>query len=69
MCEYGPHQVMLFSTLRVAGQSVDLDEQQKQKVRDGVPAALQAYESLRTGRDFLELLCADPEIGAAADRG
>lgn len=48
--EHGPHQVMLFSTLRVAGSAVDLDDEQKQKVRDGVPAALRAFESLRTGR-------------------
>jgi malate dehydrogenase len=48
--EHGAHQVMLFSTLRVNGKPVDLPEDEKQKIRDEVPKALQAYESLGTGR-------------------
>lgn len=48
--EHGPHQVMLFSTLRVNGKPVDMDEKDKQEIRDAVPKALQAYESLGTGR-------------------
>ncbi|CAB1065055.1 hypothetical protein D1BOALGB6SA_9852 [Olavius sp. associated proteobacterium Delta 1] len=48
--EHGSHQVMLFSTLRVNGNPVDLPEDEKQKIRDEVPKALQAYESLGTGR-------------------
>ncbi len=48
--EHGPHQVMLFSTLRVEGKPVNMDEKDKQEIRDAVPKALQAYESLGTGR-------------------
>ena len=48
--EHGPHQVMLFSTLRVEGKAVNMDEKDKQEIRDAVPKALQAYESLGTGR-------------------
>lgn len=48
--EHGPHQVMLFSTLRVDGKPVNLHEDHKQRIRDEVPKALQAYESLGTGR-------------------
>jgi malate/lactate dehydrogenase len=48
--EHGPHQVMLFSTLRVNGKPVDLSDEDKQKIRDEVPKALQTYESLGTGR-------------------
>jgi malate dehydrogenase len=50
MGEHGPHQVMLFSTLRVDGKPVNMDEEEKQEIRDAVPKALQAYESLGTGR-------------------
>lgn len=48
--EHGPHQVMLFSTLRVKGKPVDLSEEDKQKIRDAVPKAFQTYENLGTGR-------------------
>lgn len=48
--EHGPHQVMLFSTLRVNGKPVDLSEDEKQKIRDEVPRALHTYEKLGTGR-------------------
>jgi malate dehydrogenase len=48
--EHGPHQVMLFSTLRVKGKPVNLSDEDKQEVRDEVPKALQAYENLGTGR-------------------
>jgi malate dehydrogenase len=48
--EHGPHQVMLFSTLRVLDKSVDLSEKDKQRIRDEVPKALQTYENLGTGR-------------------
>ena len=48
--EHGAHQVMLFSTLRVDGKPVNMDEKDKQEIRDAVPKALQAYESLGTGR-------------------
>lgn len=48
--EHGSHQVMLFSTLRVDGKPVNMDEEEKQEIRDAVPKALQVYESLGTGR-------------------
>jgi len=48
--EHGPHQVMLFSTLRIKGKPVDLSDEDKQRIRDEVPKALQAYERLGTGR-------------------
>ena len=48
--EHGSHQVMLFSTLRLDGRPVDLNPEQKERVRQGVPAALHAFESLKSGR-------------------
>ncbi len=48
--EHGPHQVILFSSLRVAGQPTNLSEEQRQRVREEIPKALHAYESLSTGR-------------------
>ena len=41
--EHGPHQVMLFSTLRVDGKPINLTEDDKQKIRDEVPKALKAF--------------------------
>lgn len=48
--EHGPHQVMLFSSVRVDGKKVSLSEEDKQKIRAEIPKALHAYENLRTGR-------------------
>jgi malate/lactate dehydrogenase len=48
--EHGPHQVMLFSSIRVDGKKVSLSEEDKQKIRAEIPKVLHAYENLRTGR-------------------
>lgn len=48
--EHGPHQVMLFSSLRVDGKQRKIDPADKQQIREEIPKALHAYESLRTSR-------------------
>ncbi len=48
--EHGPHQVILFSTLRVDGRAADLNEEQKRSVCEEIPKALAAFERLQTGR-------------------
>ncbi len=48
--EHGPHQVMLFSTLRVHGFAKQLPEADQQRIRETVPLAFQEFEKLGTGR-------------------
>ncbi len=48
--EHGPHQVMLFSTLKVKGAPREINVEGRQRITEEIPKALHAYESLRTGR-------------------
>jgi malate dehydrogenase len=48
--EHGEHQVLLFSSLRVDGKPVTVDEDFKQSIRQEIPNILRSYESLGTGR-------------------
>ena len=48
--EHGEHQVLLFSSVKVKGESVTFSEADKQQIRDEIPKILHAYESLGTGR-------------------
>ena len=48
--EHGSTQVLLFSSARVDGQRVTLDEAAKQRIRSQVPLILKRYEELKSGR-------------------
>jgi len=48
--EHGENQVLLFSSLRVDGKPVTVDEDFKQNIRQEIPNILRSYESLGTGR-------------------
>jgi malate dehydrogenase len=48
--EHGEHQVLLFSSVRVKGESVIFSEDVKEQIRAEIPKILHAYESLGTGR-------------------
>jgi len=48
--EHGENQVLLFSSVRVDGQSVTVSEHFKQNIRQEIPNILRSYESLGTGR-------------------
>lgn len=48
--EHGEHQVPLFSTLKVNGNRVPVDEAFKERILGEIPKILKAYESLGTGR-------------------
>ena len=50
MGEHGESQVLLFSSIRVKGKPVNLDDNTKQKIRSRIPTILRSYEELRTGR-------------------
>jgi malate/lactate dehydrogenase len=48
--EHGSTQVFLFSTARVDGEKVDIDEAMKQRIREKIPNILKRYEELKSGR-------------------
>jgi malate/lactate dehydrogenase len=48
--EHGSTQVLLFSTARVDGQKILVDEAAKQRIRGEVPNILKRYEELKSGR-------------------
>ena len=48
--EHGPHQVALFSSLRVDGQPITVEKSDRKRIIEETSKSLQAYESLRTGR-------------------
>jgi malate/lactate dehydrogenase len=48
--EHGSTQVLLFSTARVDGKLVDIDEAGKQRIRSEIPNILKRYEELKSGR-------------------
>jgi malate/lactate dehydrogenase len=48
--EHGSTQVLLFSSAKVDGQPVSLDETTKQRIRAEVPNILKRYEQLQAGR-------------------
>jgi malate/lactate dehydrogenase len=48
--EHGESQVLLFSTVKVKGKQVTLDNAAKQKIRSKIPEILRRYEELKTGR-------------------
>ena len=48
--EHGEHQVLLFSSVRVKGESITFSEEAKEQIRAEIPKILHAYESLGTGR-------------------
>jgi len=48
--EHGDSQVLLFSTVKVKGKSVNLDNAFKEKIRSQVPEILRRFEELNSGR-------------------
>jgi malate/lactate dehydrogenase len=48
--EHGSTQVLLFSSVRVDGKPVDVNEETKQRLRQHVPNILKGYEELKAGR-------------------
>ncbi|MBW1800784.1 MAG: hypothetical protein JRJ85_08640 [Deltaproteobacteria bacterium] len=48
--EHGDHLVQVFSSLRIDGKPISVDEPFKQRIREEMPKILQRYEGLRTGR-------------------
>jgi malate/lactate dehydrogenase len=48
--EHGESQTLLFSSVKIKGKYVKLDDNTKQKVRDEIPHILRRYEELQTGR-------------------
>lgn len=48
--EHGSTQVLLFSTARVDGKPVVIDEAGKQRIRSEIPNILKRYEELKSGR-------------------
>jgi len=48
--EHGNTQVMLFSTVRVDGRSVVIEESDKEQIRAEVPKILKRFEELKSGR-------------------
>jgi malate dehydrogenase len=60
--EHGESQVLLFSSVKVDGKPVSIDNSSKQKILAKVPDILRGYEELRTGRTA-GLTCA---VGLAA---
>jgi malate/lactate dehydrogenase len=50
MGEHGESQVLIFSSVRIKGKTVNLDENAKQKIRSQIPDILRTYEELKTGR-------------------
>lgn len=48
--EHGESQVLIFSSVKVKGQPVEISEAVKQQVRGEIPNILRRYEELQTGR-------------------
>jgi malate dehydrogenase len=48
--EHGESQVLLFSSIRIKGKPVNLDNNTKDNIRSQVPHILRRYEELKTGR-------------------
>ncbi|MCF8095630.1 MAG: malate dehydrogenase [Desulfobacteraceae bacterium] len=48
--EHGSTQVLLFSTVKIDGKPVEIDESTKQRIREEVPNILKRYEELQAGR-------------------
>jgi malate dehydrogenase len=48
--EHGESEVLLFSSVRIKGKPVEIDEATKQKIRALIPEILRHYEELQTGR-------------------
>ncbi len=48
--EHGSTQVLLFSSAKVDGRKVEVDEETKQRIRSEVPLILKRYEEFKAGR-------------------
>ena len=48
--EHGSSQVLLFSSVRIDGQAVQVSEETKESIYDKVPLILKGYEELKAGR-------------------
>ena len=48
--EHGESEVLLFSSVRIKGKPVEIEEATKQKIRALIPEILRHYEELQTGR-------------------
>lgn len=48
--EHGSTQVLLFSTVKIDGRPVSVDEETKNRIREEIPNILKRYEELQAGR-------------------